>query len=86
LIIPATPLDGANLIAASDLVISAGERSIVKRRRSECRRRDLCGQWAAVDEELLKREGCEGLRTLRICAALSIEKKQELQSLEDRVG
>ena len=76
LIIPAEPLDGANLIAASDLVISAG--GTINREAAALgvpAASIYAGKWAAVDEEL----GNEG-RLRRISNAselrnLPIEKK-----------
>ncbi len=54
LIIPAAPLDGANLIAASDLVISAG--GTINREAAALgvpAASIYAGKWAAVDEELV---------------------------------
>ena len=76
-IIPAKPLDGANLIAAGDLVISAG--GTINREAAALgvpAASIYAGQWAAVDEELVKEgrlqriAGAEDLRKFRI------EKKQ----------
>jgi predicted glycosyltransferase len=56
-IVPPTPLDGANLIAASDLVISAG--GTINREAAALgvpAASIYAGQWAAVDEGLM-REG-----------------------------
>src|SRR5688572_8791039 len=53
-IIPATPLDGANLIAASDLVISAG--GTINREAAALgvpAASIYAGKWAAVDEGLV---------------------------------
>ena len=55
LIIPAVPLDGANLIALCDLVISAG--GTINREAAALGVPAVsiyAGQWAAVDEELVK--------------------------------
>jgi len=55
LIIPATPLDGANLIAASDLVISAG--GTINREAAALGVPAVsiyAGQWAAVDQMLVE--------------------------------
>ena len=76
-IVPATPLDGANLIAASDLVISAG--GTINREAAALgvpAASIYAGGWAAVDEELV-REG----RLRRISSGddlrnLAVEKKQ----------
>ena len=54
MIVPATPLDGANLIAASDLVISAG--GTINREAAALgvpAASIYAGKWAAVDEELV---------------------------------
>jgi predicted glycosyltransferase len=77
LVIPAVPLDGANLIAVSDLVISAG--GTINREAAALGVPAVsiyAGKWAAVDEELVK----EG-RLRRISKAvelhdLPIAKKQ----------
>lgn len=56
LILPATPLDGANLIAASDLLISAG--GTMNREAAALgvpAATIYAGKWAAVDEELCRR-------------------------------
>jgi len=55
LVVPAVPLDGANLIAASDLVISAG--GTINREAAALGvpvASIYAGKWAAVDEELVK--------------------------------
>ena len=55
LVIPAAPLDGANLIASSDLVISAG--GTINREAAALGIPAVSiygGKWAAVDEELVK--------------------------------
>jgi uncharacterized protein len=77
LILPRSALDGANLIAASDLVVSAG--GTMNREAAALgvpAATIYAGRWAAVDEELL-REG----RLRRIAArgdldALPLEKKR----------
>jgi predicted glycosyltransferase len=83
--IPATPLDGANLIAASDLVISAGgtiNREAVALGVPAAS--IYAGAWAAVDEELVK----EGrLRRIASAADLSdvpIAKKQNANPRRSR--
>src|SRR5919106_1396075 len=55
LIVPAAPLDGANLIASSDLVISAG--GTINREAAALGVPAIsiyAGKWAAVDEGLVK--------------------------------
>src|SRR6185436_1192890 len=70
LIVPAAPLHGANLIAASDLVISAG--GTINREAAALgvpAASVYAGMWAAVDEQLVK----EG-RLQRIATAQDIRK------------
>jgi len=73
-IIPARPLDGANLIAASDLVISAG--GTINREAAALgvpAASVYAGKWAGVDEGLVN----EGrLRRITNVNALVIEKKR----------
>jgi len=75
-IVPATPLDGANLIAASDLVISAG--GTINREAAALGvpvASIYAGEWAAVDEQLV-REG--RLQRITDLQTLSIQKKQKI--------
>jgi uncharacterized protein len=68
LIVPPNPLPGADLIAASDLVISAG--GTINREAAALGVPAVSiysGKWAAVDEELIN----EG-RLLRISAAMDL--------------
>jgi predicted glycosyltransferase len=77
LIIPAAPLDGANLIAASDLVISAG--GTINREAAALgvpAASMYAGQWAAVDEELVKEGRLRRIANVEDLRNLSIEKKQ----------
>jgi len=73
-IIPARPLDGANLIAASDLVISAG--GTINREAAALgvpAASVYAGKWAAVDEGLMN----EGrLRRITNVSAIVIVKKR----------
>jgi uncharacterized protein len=65
LIVPSSPLDGTNLIAASDLVISAG--GTMNREAAALgvpAATIYAGKWAAVDEEL-----CRSGRLMRISSA-----------------
>lgn len=86
MILPPKALDGANLIAAADLIISAG--GTMNREAAALgvpAATIYAGRWAAIDEELV-REG----RLLRIASpedldALKIEKKQGL-NLRRAVG
>jgi uncharacterized protein len=77
LIIPAAPLDGANLIAASDLVISAG--GTINREAAALgvpAASIYAGHWAAVDEELVKEGRLRRIANVDDLRSLSIEKKQ----------
>jgi predicted glycosyltransferase len=76
-IIPATPLDGANLIAASDLVISAG--GTINREASALgvpAASIYAGQWAAVDEALVNEGRLQRVTNTDDLRHLRIEKKQ----------
>ena len=69
MILPAEPLDGANLIAASDLVVSAG--GTMNREAAALgvpAATIYAGHWAAIDEELV-REG----RLIRLSSPADIE-------------
>jgi len=77
LIIPATPLDGANLIAASDLVISAG--GTINREAAALgvpAASIYAGKWAAVDEELVKEGRLQRVTNTDDLRRLRIEKKR----------
>ena len=76
-IIPAAPLDGANLIAASDLVISAG--GTINREAAALgvpAASIYAGEWAAVDEELVKEGRLQRITSAEDLRKLPIEKKQ----------
>src|SRR5215213_1958326 len=76
-IVPATPLDGANLIAASDLVISAG--GTINREAAALgvpAASIYAGRWAAVDAELVKEGRLQRIASFDDLRNLSIEKKQ----------
>jgi predicted glycosyltransferase len=76
LIVPANPLDGANLIAASDLVISAG--GTINREAAALgvpAASIYAGKWAAVDEELLKEGRLRRISTKQHLQELPIAKK-----------
>ncbi|HEU4835556.1 MAG TPA: DUF354 domain-containing protein [Pyrinomonadaceae bacterium] len=76
IIIPAEPLDGANLIAASDLVISAG--GTINREAAALgvpAASIYAGQWAAVDEELVKEGRLQRISTIADLQKLPIQKK-----------
>jgi len=77
-IVPAAPLDGANLIAASDLVISAG--GTINREAAALgvpAASIYAGEWAAVDEDLVKEGRLQRISGIEDLRNLSIEKKQK---------
>jgi predicted glycosyltransferase len=79
LIIPAAPLDGANLIAASDLVISAG--GTINREAAALgvpAASIYAGRWAAVDEELVREGRLQRISDSMDLKRLSIKKKAAL--------
>ena len=80
LIVPAKPLDGANLIAASDLVISAG--GTINREAAALGvpvASIYQGRWAAVDEELVKDGRLRRISTADDLRKLVFEKKRSFQ-------
>jgi predicted glycosyltransferase len=79
-IVPATPLDGANLIAASDLVISAG--GTINREAAALgvpAASIYAGQWAAVDEELVREGRLQRVSTVADLEKLSTQKKSAIR-------
>ena len=77
LIVPAAPLDGANLIAASDLVISAG--GTINREAAALGVPTIsiyAGKWAAVDEELVKEGRLRRISSATELKDLAIVKKE----------
>jgi predicted glycosyltransferase len=77
LIVPVTPLHGANLIAASDLVISAG--GTINREAAALgvpAASIYAGKWAAVDEELVNEGRLRRISSNTDLHRLSIEKKR----------
>lgn len=77
LIIPPTPLPGADLAAASDLVISAG--GTINREAAALgvpAASIYAGKWAAVDEELVKQGRLHRISSNTDLHGLSIEKKR----------
>ena len=75
-IVPATPLDGANLIAASDLVISAG--GTINREAAALgvpAASIYAGEWAAVDEELVREGRLQRIKDLKDLHTLKVIKK-----------
>ena len=77
LVVPAMSLDGANLIASSDLVISAG--GTINREAAALGVPAVsiyAGKWAAVDEELVKEGRLRRISNLTELRKLPITKKQ----------
>ena len=80
LIVPAAPLDGANLIAASDLVISAGGTINREAAALGVPAASLyAGRWAAVDEELLKEGRLKRIASVEDLSKVRVEKKPAVQ-------
>ena len=78
-IIPATPLDGANLIAASDLVISGG--GTINREAAALgvpAASVYAGKWAAVDEGLVNEGRLRRIASTADLSSLVVEKKQAI--------
>jgi len=76
-IIPARPLHGAHLIAASDLVISAG--GTINREAAALgvpAASVYAGKWAAVDEELVNEGRLQRIVSAAELSSLVIEKKR----------
>jgi len=76
LIVPTEPLDGANLINASDLVISAG--GTINREAAALGVPAFsiyAGQWASVDEELIKEGSLQRISTAADLEKLEVRKK-----------
>lgn len=81
MILPHHALDGANLIAAADLVISAG--GTMNREAAALgvpAATIYAGRWAAVDEELLRERRLKRIRTMEDLDALPVEKKREAKA------
>jgi predicted glycosyltransferase len=77
LIVPAQPLDGANLIAASDLVISAG--GTINREAAALGvpvASIYAGKWAAVDEALVNEGRLQRITSSEDLRRLAVEKKE----------
>jgi len=77
-IVPPQPLDGANLISVSDLVISAG--GTINREAAALGVPAVsvyAGKWAAVDEELLKEGRLQRITSGEDLRKLQIRKKDE---------
>ena len=85
LIIPPSPVDGANLIAASDLVISAG--GTINREAAALGvpvASVYAGNWAAVDEQLVKEGRLKRLSKPQDIESVIIAKKQNMNPRRSR--
>jgi predicted glycosyltransferase len=79
MILPRTALDGANLIAAADLIVSAG--GTMNREAAALgvpAATIYMGQWAAIDEELVREGRLMRIATREDLDSLRIEKKRGL--------
>src|SRR6185436_7009564 len=79
LIIPRDALDGANLIAAADLVVSAG--GTMNREAAALGVPAIsvyAGKWAAIDDELMQEGRLRRISAREAIDALSIKKKSGL--------
>ena len=83
LILPARPLDGANLIARSDLVVSAGGTMNREAAALGVPAASLyAGKWAAVDEQLLLEGRLIRIRSRADFASLPLQKKSRASGRE----
>jgi uncharacterized protein len=79
LIVPSAPLNGPDLIAASDLVISAG--GTINREAAALGvpvASIYAGKWAAVDEELVRQGRLQRISRLEHLAELRVQKKANI--------
>src|SRR6267143_666109 len=79
LIMPREALDGANLIAAADLIISAG--GTMNREAAALgvpAVRVYAGKWAAIDEELIREGRLNRIQSREEISGFSVEKKYGL--------
>lgn len=84
-VIPARPLDGANLIAASDLVISAG--GTINREAAALgvpAASIYAGKWAAVDEGLVNEGRLRRIANAADVSSLAVEKKPAINPRRSR--
>jgi uncharacterized protein len=93
LVIPAAPMDGPNLIAASDLVISAG--GTINREAAALGvpvASVYAGKWAAVDEQLVQEgrlrrvKNAEDLRELPIVKKRPASPRRSVEVIDEVVG
>lgn len=85
LIVPSTPLDGANLIASSDLVISGG--GTINREAAALgvpAASIYAGAWAAVDEELVREGRLQRIANADDLRKLEIQKKERANPRRSR--
>lgn len=76
LIVPVFPLDGGNLIAHSDLVVSAGGTMNREAAALGIPAASIyMGKWAAIDEQLVKQGRLRRIATLEAIRDLLIQKK-----------
>jgi predicted glycosyltransferase len=81
LILPQAALDGSNLIASADLVISAG--GTMNREAAALgvpAATIYAGRWAAIDEELVREGRLRRITTREDLDALPLEKKKEMNA------
>jgi predicted glycosyltransferase len=78
LIVPGKPLDGANLIAHSDLVVSAGGTMNREAAALGIPAASIyLGEWAALDEQLVEEGRLRRISTAEQIAELPVQKKRE---------
>lgn len=83
MILPRQALDGANLIVASDLVVSAG--GTMNREAAALGVPALsvyAGKWAAIDEALVREGRLRRISTAEEIATLPVQKKQSINPRE----
>lgn len=81
IILPRAALDGANLIAAADLIISAG--GTMNREAAALgvpAATIYAGRWAALDEELVREGRLRRIKTRADLHSLPIEKKRQMNA------
>jgi predicted glycosyltransferase len=79
LILPPHPLDGSNLVAHSDLVVSAGGTMNREAAALGVPAASIyAGEWAAIDEELVKQGRLQRISTVNDIEKLRVEKKGEV--------
>ncbi|MDT4954123.1 MAG: uncharacterized protein QOJ02_2261 [Acidobacteriota bacterium] len=81
LILPRAALDGANLVASADMVISAG--GTMNREAAALGVPAVTiytGRWAAIDEELVREGRLKRISTREDLDALHVEKKKDTQA------